>query len=384
MLTINMLQALPRTPLWRRLEKEGRLYFGGDRETNIEYLMPYDDVLRMWQRVIGTAYEPEALYRRFEHLVNNVFPNRITPPNSAARVNPKNIRRGVEILARILVKVGMRSDYRATFWKLCGPLLRAGKIEPIIHVGLVGHHLISYAREARPANRMRRIIRRRSGAASPEIGHRARLRLRRRRNDSVDRVCGTEPAACATGRRRQGHATAGHAARRLDHRGRRAVRVYSDEGGYRGVLAKLLARAGYHVRFVGSRTDFSGAITDRAHEGWPGYVLRAHARRRSPRPTLRPARRERDPAEPARPHLADGGDQRSPALRGARRRLHAPGDRPFDGSAAGPDLCRQAERARRRCAGRGQSPHRRVRAGGILRRRRLRAGGAGKPARDRR
>ncbi len=51
--------------------------------------------------------------------------------------------------------------------------------------------------------------------------------------------------------------------------------VYSDEGGYRGVLAKLLARAGYHVRFVGSRTDFSGAITDRAHEGWPGYVLRA-------------------------------------------------------------------------------------------------------------
>ena len=152
MLTINMLQALPRTPLWRRLEKEGRLYSGGDRETNIEYLMPYDEVLAMWQRVIGAAYEPDALYRRFEHVVNNVFTKRIVPPNSPARLNPANIRRGVETVARILVKVGLQSNYRETFWKLCGPLLRQGKIEPLIHVGLVGHHLITYAREAVAGN----------------------------------------------------------------------------------------------------------------------------------------------------------------------------------------------------------------------------------------
>jgi lysophospholipase L1-like esterase len=48
-----------------------------------------------------------------------------------------------------------------------------------------------------------------------------------------------------------------------------------DDGGYRGALAKLLTRNGYRVRFVGSRSDYSAAIDERAHEGWPGYVLRS-------------------------------------------------------------------------------------------------------------
>lgn len=48
-----------------------------------------------------------------------------------------------------------------------------------------------------------------------------------------------------------------------------------DDGGYRGALAKLLAKNGYRVKFVGSRSDYSAAIDDRAHEGWPGYVLRS-------------------------------------------------------------------------------------------------------------
>ncbi len=48
-----------------------------------------------------------------------------------------------------------------------------------------------------------------------------------------------------------------------------------DDGGYRGALAKLLAKNGYRVKFVGSRNDYSAAIDDRAHEGWPGYVLRS-------------------------------------------------------------------------------------------------------------
>jgi lysophospholipase L1-like esterase len=48
-----------------------------------------------------------------------------------------------------------------------------------------------------------------------------------------------------------------------------------DDGGYRGALARLLAKNGYRVKFVGSRSDYSAAIGDRAHEGWPGYVLRS-------------------------------------------------------------------------------------------------------------
>ncbi len=47
------------------------------------------------------------------------------------------------------------------------------------------------------------------------------------------------------------------------------------DGGYRGALGALLERDGYKVAFVGSRDDYSAAIVNRAHEGWPGYVIRS-------------------------------------------------------------------------------------------------------------
>ena len=37
MLTINLLQALPKTPLWDRLEKAGRLNDDPQRESNVEF-----------------------------------------------------------------------------------------------------------------------------------------------------------------------------------------------------------------------------------------------------------------------------------------------------------------------------------------------------------
>jgi radical SAM superfamily enzyme YgiQ (UPF0313 family) len=148
LLTINLLQALPRTPLWRRLEKEGRLYHGDDRETNIEYALPYPEVLGMWRKTIAAAYDPDALYERFRHFADYTFAQRITPPNSGARVNPRNIWRGLTILAKVLTLVGLFSSYRKTFWNVCGPMLRQGRIEPLLHIGIVGHHLITYAKGA--------------------------------------------------------------------------------------------------------------------------------------------------------------------------------------------------------------------------------------------
>src|SRR5579875_3625446 len=49
----------------------------------------------------------------------------------------------------------------------------------------------------------------------------------------------------------------------------------SDEGGYRGRLAQLLAANGYHAVFVGSRSDYAGHAQGLHHEGYPGYVIRA-------------------------------------------------------------------------------------------------------------
>lgn len=49
----------------------------------------------------------------------------------------------------------------------------------------------------------------------------------------------------------------------------------AEDGGYRGTLGALLVQNGYHVVFVGTRSDYSAKIENRAHDGWPGYVLRS-------------------------------------------------------------------------------------------------------------
>ncbi|MGI0489216.1 B12-binding domain-containing radical SAM protein [Pantanalinema rosaneae CENA516] len=147
MLTINLLHALPRTPLWRRLEQEGRLVIDETRESNVEFLLPYDQVIEMWRRCIVTAYEPTFLYERFAYNLEHTYPNRIKVPNSPARTSWKNIRKGLRLLRTILLRVGVFSHYRDTFWQMATPKLKAGKIESLIHVGLVGHHLITFAQE---------------------------------------------------------------------------------------------------------------------------------------------------------------------------------------------------------------------------------------------
>ncbi|MEH1791121.1 MULTISPECIES: B12-binding domain-containing radical SAM protein [unclassified Nostoc] len=147
MLTINLLHALPRTPLWRRLEAEGRLLFDENRESNVEFLMPYEQVIEMWRRCITTAYEPEFLYERFAYNMEHTYPNRIKIPNSPSRVSGANIRKGLTYLSNILLRVGIFSNYRQTFWKMAKPALKAGNIENLIHVGLVGHHLIKFAQD---------------------------------------------------------------------------------------------------------------------------------------------------------------------------------------------------------------------------------------------
>ncbi|HIK36537.1 MAG: B12-binding domain-containing radical SAM protein [Geminocystis sp.] len=147
MLTINLLYALPKTPLWYRLKAEGRIIEDDSRESNIDFLMPYEEVLNIWKRCIATAYEPEFLYERFAYQAQHTYPNRITPPNSPQRVSWKNIQKGLQTLMNLFWHIGIKSDYRKTFWQMAIPLLRRLDIETLIHIALVSHHLIQFTRE---------------------------------------------------------------------------------------------------------------------------------------------------------------------------------------------------------------------------------------------
>ena len=146
-LTINLLQALPQTPLWRRLEAAGRLNHDPARESNVVFARPDDEVLASWRAAIRHAYAPEALFARLAWNVSATYRNRRRPPLSRARVNAANLRRAVVILAKLLFKVGLRGDYRRDFWRFALPLLGRGRLEELIAAGLVAHHMIRFARE---------------------------------------------------------------------------------------------------------------------------------------------------------------------------------------------------------------------------------------------
>ncbi len=149
MLTMNLLQALPRTPLWDRLAREQRLHVEpGERESNVEFLLPYDQVLAMWKHAVARAYEPTALFARYEHQARKTYPSRITPPASRQRLSWANIRKGMGVLGRVIWHVGIRGDYRRPFWQFALRRLARGQVEAIISVAIMAHHLIVFSREA--------------------------------------------------------------------------------------------------------------------------------------------------------------------------------------------------------------------------------------------
>jgi radical SAM superfamily enzyme YgiQ (UPF0313 family) len=144
-LTINLLQALPRTKLWDRLAAEGRLVDDEGRESNVVFRLPYAATVDMWRDAMAKAYDPRALFERYEHQIPNTYAKRLNPPR---QVNAKMVKRGLGILARLLIVAGVQSSYRREFWRFAWPLLKKGDIERVVAVGMVAHHLIMFAREA--------------------------------------------------------------------------------------------------------------------------------------------------------------------------------------------------------------------------------------------
>jgi radical SAM superfamily enzyme YgiQ (UPF0313 family) len=148
LLTINLLQALPKTPLWDRLERENRLIHDEDRESNVDFLLPYDDIVDRWRQCMGEAYEPDKLLARFEYQIDHTYTNRLPLPASPQRASSANIKRGLIMMRNILWQIGVKGDYRWAFWKFAGRRLIRGQIEHFISVMMVAHHLIVYARAA--------------------------------------------------------------------------------------------------------------------------------------------------------------------------------------------------------------------------------------------
>jgi len=144
-LTLNLLQALPKTPLWDRLAAAGRLVDDPNLESNVRFLRPHDDVVASWRRCIAHAYDPKRLFDRYRHQIDATYPNRL---HVRRQIDLPGLRLGATLAWNVAVKVGWRSDYRAEFWQAARAAFRKGQIEAVLGMGFTSHHLIQFSREA--------------------------------------------------------------------------------------------------------------------------------------------------------------------------------------------------------------------------------------------
>ena len=148
-LTINLLQALPKTPLWDRLKRDNRVVPDDTGlESNVVFLRPYDEVVAMWRRCIDYAYAPERLFKRFAHQVAATYAHRIVDAPVRGKLTWSNISLALVLAFNIVRHIGLRADYRRSFWKAVLPALRRGQIDAALSMGIVGRHMITFAREA--------------------------------------------------------------------------------------------------------------------------------------------------------------------------------------------------------------------------------------------
>jgi radical SAM superfamily enzyme YgiQ (UPF0313 family) len=147
MLTMNLLQALPKTPLWDRLHRDGRLLEDDSLESNVAFLRPYDEVVAMWKRSIAYAYEPQRLFARFTHQLDATYANRAAVP-AAGRATLSNLKRGAKLFKNLLLRAGLLANYRKWFWLMARESLKRDQFDSVLSIGFVAYHLIEFSREA--------------------------------------------------------------------------------------------------------------------------------------------------------------------------------------------------------------------------------------------
>jgi radical SAM superfamily enzyme YgiQ (UPF0313 family) len=140
---VGLLGALPNTPLYRRLEREGRLRpeIPGDQFglTNVVTTLDAESLVTGYARVLRALFDPEAY---FERARDNLRRLRRPAPRPLAR-------RDLEAAARAIWAQGFVGRYRRAYWRfLAWTLLhRPRQLARALEMAAIGHHQITYARD---------------------------------------------------------------------------------------------------------------------------------------------------------------------------------------------------------------------------------------------
>jgi radical SAM superfamily enzyme YgiQ (UPF0313 family) len=153
---VGLLYALPNTQLTRRLEKEGRLFFGHDMDVpskgtadqctsglNFHTLRPRVQVLADYRRVVEAAYEP-ANY--FDRVLRAGIALKLDGPSG--RLHRTTLKKDLKEFAQLLWRVPMRhTAYRRYFWRtlLRGLFANPRSVKPVLKMMALYVHLGPFA-----------------------------------------------------------------------------------------------------------------------------------------------------------------------------------------------------------------------------------------------
>src|SRR5690606_1551922 len=87
------------------------------------------------------------LFERFRHQVDATYANRIKTPLKG-KLSLANMVRGFHLTWRTILHLCILPSYRGTFLKAALHALKRGQVDTIFNMAFVGHHLISFTREA--------------------------------------------------------------------------------------------------------------------------------------------------------------------------------------------------------------------------------------------
>ncbi|MGE3541200.1 MAG: B12-binding domain-containing radical SAM protein [Candidatus Tectimicrobiota bacterium] len=147
----GFLVALPTTPLYDRMQREGRLLpedrmQGQFKPPNFRTIIPLPDLLQGGKALLEQIYAPDAFYER---AFRSIEAWQASPQQQAPRQSPAYMLR---VLARSVLHQGLLSSYRRAYWQFFRRIFQHWRRQPQkrwlgLTVLLSGHHFIRYTQE---------------------------------------------------------------------------------------------------------------------------------------------------------------------------------------------------------------------------------------------
>ena len=137
---VGLLNALPETQLWKRLEREGRLLgeaSGNNTNCSLNFKTRMDParLIQGYQSIMQTIYSPREYYQRALDSMKRTAQHFVEPQHY-------NIVSAITAFARVMVKLGIVDGERKEFWRFFTKALlkHHDKLAETLRLAAMGYH----------------------------------------------------------------------------------------------------------------------------------------------------------------------------------------------------------------------------------------------------